>query len=1068
MNKKILFGILFGVLILGVIVLLVSQSNNFNTNLSSESLEKIRDRSSIEELRNTDTTQLSNEQTEEDLLYQSYDSKTREFLVEDKDYNSVIKLRLTSPYVVSGLIASSDTKVAEFLLIDWKSGKDNLIDGTSFHNVNDDYKQVSRTFKFKWANEITNCVPTENTNGTIEVCNTYTEWVAFNFLNELPHKSIRVGLFTQTNPGERIEWIPTIGGFEVLQFAEWDISTATIGGNYSVAGQEGLPAGLHVKPDGSAWFMSGFIGDDLNEYSMTDGIINTSSPVRTQSLSVINPSGIHFNTAGTNLISSSSASKNVSQFTLDVWDITTLTITGSTVLDDASMVDLENVQIFADGYKLIGCDSPANFVIYNLSVQNDITSKISPALRWDGVTEGGQTSCRGFHLNDDGDRFYYTGSTDKVDQFTLSTPNLFTTTTYIQSLTVNPPMTNPYEMDFNAAGTVMYLLDIDLDRVVQYHIEPAPPVATDISVTLTSPLNNSFSSSVEIEFNATYAPIGLNLTNATYYVWNSTGVFNKTTVTLTVASNSSLLNISGFRLGTYLWNVHACGINATDTICNFSKNGNFTFDWRPFEIISQTYSGEVYETAREKFELNITTIPDVLSVSVKLVYNGTSHSATTSCVSGECNIIKSIDIPLVNASKSQNKTFFFNLTFYDGTNSFNFDTEDNIRSQNVSRIRLEVCNATYKTETFNFTAYDEINLTNIRDFKFGATFSTWLGKGTIKRSQSFDKSPVNETTLCLFPNQTHYTDATIDYDTYKVNSTAYVKRQYYFQNDSFTNVVREISLYLLKAEDSTSFIQVVQDQKLSPVIGALIITQRFYPSDGIYRIVQISKTDDNGESIGFYEAEIPEYKHLIKLRGLTLFETALQKVVGKSVPYTLTFTIGDALTIPWSPWEENPNIVTSLVYNDTSKLVTFSYIDSTEETAFAHLVILQEYANNNSIATICNETSIQSSATIVCNMTDFEGTFVAKGVIGSERSVVNVLQFVINTALAVLGNTGLIIGVFIILTAGMAFIWNPVAGIVGINAAMWFVSMIGFISFPPIFLFAILGVSIITIILLKT
>ena len=204
------------------------------------------------------------------------------------------------------------------------------------------------------------------------------------------------------------------------------------------------------------------------------------------------------------------------------------------------------------------------------------------------------------------------------------------------------------------------------------------------------------------------------------------------------------------------------------------------------------------------------------------------------------------------------------------------------------------------------------------------------------------------------------------------------------------------------------------------------------------------------------------------MRGLILLETALQKVVGKSVPYTLTFTIGEALTIPWQPWEEDPNIVTSLTYNDTNKLVTFSYIDSTEETSFAHLVILQEYSNNNTVTTICNKSSTQPSATITCNMTDYQGTFIAKGIIGEGRSIVDVLQFVIDTALAVLGNTGLIIGFFIILTAGMAFIWNPVAGIVGINAAMWFVSMIGFITFPPIFLFAILGVSMITIILLKT
>ena len=460
----------------------------------------------------------------------SYNPSTKRIVIEDLDGNLLLKMSLESEYAVPGLIASSDTKVADFNAKDWGENQTKIVDIIEFYDVNDNYKRVNKSYGFKWKNETRTCYPISSTNGTTEICDTKLEWIEFGSLDELPYKNINFSLWVNTNPGEKIEWVPIIEGFKIFQWAEWDISTATIGGNYSVATQDALSAGLHVKPDGSAWFMSGFIGDDLNEYSMTDGIINTSSPVRTQSLSVINPSGIHFNTAGTNLISSSSASKNVSQFTLDVWDITTLTITGSTVLDDASMVDLENVQIFADGYKLIGCDSPANFVIYNLSVQNDITSKISPALRWDGVTEGGQTSCRGFHLNDDGDRFYYTGSTDKVDQFTLSTPNLFTTTTYIQSLTVNPPMTNPYDMDFNDLGTFMYILDIDLDRVVQYHIESAPDLVPP-NVTINQPINKSYNTAT-ISFNVTVLDT-VGVANVSYSLDGGT-----TNISMTNASTS--------------------------------------------------------------------------------------------------------------------------------------------------------------------------------------------------------------------------------------------------------------------------------------------------------------------------------------------------------------------------------------------------------------------------------------------------------------------------------------------------------------------------------------------------
>lgn len=597
-----------------------------------------------------------------------------------------------------------------------------------------------------------------------------------------------------------------------------------------------------------------------------------------------------------------------------------------------------------------------------------------------------------------------------------------------------------------------------------------PPGVSELTVSLNSPANDSYNSSSTISFNASYTYAVLNTTNATYHIYNSTGTFNKTTIVLTAAANSTILNVSGFIMGDYEWNVYACGENGTATMCAWNTHGNYTFEWRPFSIDSQTYNKTVYETSRQKFELNITTIPSVLSTSAKFIYNGTSYSATTSCVAGVCNIKKSIDIPIIPDSNrySSNKTFYFNLTLYDGTSSYNFDTVSNLGSQNVSRIRFELCNTTYNALSLNFTTYDEQNLTSVKNFKIGATFDSWLGQGTTKRNESFEKYPVNSTAFCIYPNITHYVDSIIEYDSYQINSTTYVKRNYYLQNESITNNSRDISLYLLSAVDSTSFIQVAQDQKLSAVVGALILTRRYYPADGLYRTVQISKTDDNGESIGFYEAETVDYKHLITLRGLTLLETVAQKVVGKDVPYTLTFTVGDALTIPWEPWEDDPNIVTSLTYNDTSKLVTFSYIDSTDATEFADLLVIQEFSNNNTIVIICNTSSIMPSATLTCDMTGYEGTFLAEGGIGRTNNIVKILTFAISTIKEVLGNLGLLLGFFIVLVAGMAFIWNPVAGVVGINTALWFVSIIGLVSLPFIFLFSILGVSILAIILLKT
>ena len=93
---------------------------------------------------------------------------------------------------------------------------------------------------------------------------------------------------------------------------------------------------------------------------------------------------------------------------------------------------------------------------------------------------------------------------------------------------------------------------------------------------------------------------------------------------------------------------------------------------------------------------------------------------------------------------------FWNLTIFNGTGSSK--TTSTTQYQNVSRIYLEVCDATFTTEVLNFTAYNEANLTVIDPFDFQGTFDFWLGSGTVKRSNAFSNSSIDEINLCLSPN----------------------------------------------------------------------------------------------------------------------------------------------------------------------------------------------------------------------------------------------------------------------------------------------------------------------------
>jgi len=510
-------------------------------------------------------------------------------------------------------------------------------------------------------------------------------------------------------------------------------------------------------------------------------------------------------------------------------------------------------------------------------------------------------------------------------------------------------------------------------------------------------------------------------------------------------------------------NLYNATIYANDSVGNI--NSTFIeWDYIFFEETS-TFEGIVYETDSKTFEINITTGLTILTQSGNLIYNDTTYSASSSCSSGVCTFSKVIDIPLITSGESQNRSFYWALTLFDGSTSYDLNTSESI--QNTTRIHLEECGGIYTTPTVNFTAYYETNLTRINPFYIAGTFDTWLGSGEVYRTSSFNKASTADLKLCITPtDKSQYSNAHIEYKFDNENVT-FIPRNYFFQNKSLTNVSEEINLFLLEAEDSTSFIIKVQDQKLSPVAEALVYIQKYYPSDGTYRTVQIARTDSNGETLGFYETETTDYKHTIIKNGVTLLETASQKVVGKSVPYTLTFTIGQALGYPWTSFEDNLNVSTNLTFDKDTNIVTFNYIENTTGyVTSGQLLVFQNSLTNSTTTIICNVTSTEASASLTCDLSDYDGTFTAVAYVNGESQ--NIIEFIITNARKVFGNDGLFLGMMIILTAGFAMMWNPSAGIISINAAVIFVNIIGFISVSPVFIFGMIGISIITIILLKT
>ena len=536
--------------------------------------------------------------------------------------------------------------------------------------------------------------------------------------------------------------------------------------------------------------------------------------------------------------------------------------------------------------------------------------------------------------------------------------------------------------------------------------------------------------------------------------------YNATNVSVNCADNATTFILEENNLNLTFY--------ANDTFGN--ENSSFTEWFYTFFESSVDFNASAFETSTQSFNLNITTLPDILTVEAILNYNGTRFSTESVCASGACTIETDIDIPLVISGEMENKSFFWEITGFNATSSFSVNTSS--RTQNVTRIHLEECGATFTNQTLNFTAFDEQTLIAVDPFSFSANFNFWLGAGTFKRNNSFLNSSLSSIQLCIDPTNFIYNiEGVVEYD--EASGTNYTIRNYYFQADQIDSNSEDIGLGLLLADQSTTFILKVQDADILPLPDALIFTERFYTGTGEFIVVQVAKTDDNGKSVGFFEAETGDYRFIIKKNGVVLLITPIdnrsQKVVGEEVPFTLTFTVGEDEGASWEDFEPADNLVSNLTYDITTQILTFPYSDTSTDFNISFLQVFQINATGNDLL-ICNNNLTQSAGIIICNMTgNSTGNYISKAIIfrGTTRILSEQMVFTIETFTTLSGRLGLFLGWFVILISSLAFKYNEIAGIILIDVSMIFVNLIGLLNFGVTWITAWIALSILILVLLE-
>ena len=284
------------------------------------------------------------------------------------------------------------------------------------------------------------------------------------------------------------------------------ISSPTVSGPYVIAGatyvqgfsvnaQEAIPTGLAFNTDGTKMFVSGQVGQDINEYALTTGFdVSTASFTQNFSVSAQEtaPMGVAFNTDGTKMFVVGSNGDDVNEYTLSTgFDL------GSTVtfIDSFSVAPQEtnpiDIAFNTDGTKMFIVGGNGQDILeYALSAGFDVstasyTQNFSVASQETGPT--------GMTFNTDGTKMFVVGNVaDNVNSYDLSTGFDLSTASFASSFSVAANSTSPQAMSFNTTGNKMFIVGSAADSVNQYStgVGSVTTVPAGLAISTTSLLLN--------------------------------------------------------------------------------------------------------------------------------------------------------------------------------------------------------------------------------------------------------------------------------------------------------------------------------------------------------------------------------------------------------------------------------------------------------------------------------------------------------------------------------------------------------------------------------------------------
>ena len=1024
----------------------------------------------------------------------------------------IAKIKLNTPQNYK--VGLGLQKVAEFTITS-SSDFDGFLDDLEFYNLNDNGKQITKEYiiKYKDFENITvddfieNCEKDIN-NNSFNVCNRlkigdHIEqkeiWRNKLTYNVLDKEVITLGIFVNANEGDRVEWIPTLFGVNIDEWASWTASLNTgLGVYYDF--QEGTGTEIEDQAGhdnngtltGGHWVSNASckasLGTDCLYFDGDDDVINMTWTAgafdwpnaqsysgnlwvkfdTTQVMAANNPTIFDRQDSNSGWLSLITDDDNVWRFSgsatrTDVYHTTDITDDAYHMITIVRDVTQDKMKIYIDG-EPEGNETDATTVDFT-----GVKAGSTPSLMayWSAGSIGRETT--GYMINA---IFWNRTITDaEVTQLWNGGDGILLETNTAPTITLNEPdndyNTTDLAITFNCSATddigvlniTMFVDGVNVNLTTG-------GVGENLSIerieTLTEGSHNWSCNAWDIEGESTsdVRNLTIDVTAPTITITEPLSNISNFTEPLEVNFNASIfedgvgLNVCTYSNGS-INNTITCGENVTlslgsgwNTLSYWVNDslGNMGYNYTTFfiNVLNYTTTVKTPIITQDNFTVFLNVSATELSTATaNLTYNGTTYIMVGSNNGTHSILNKTLTAPFVLADTN----FWINIT----TNIVGTEYIIN-NSQLVYAIPTLEFNTTPCTDlALNFSMFDEQNLSLINatfkyNFAYGTTANNTLSKsyGTLTNSHNLY--------VCI--NDTASSNWTIGRGEIFYSTDGYASRRYYLFNGSYIyNNSRQIDLYDLLTTEQTSFKLEIEGTSLDPYSSKYATLVRWYPDLDSYNVVDMGFTDETGSTVIHVETEDTDYRiGVYEANGslIKLADPIRMVCLVSPCTYTLKIFPTDVDYISLL------NIDYTFTFNETSNIWTYIFSDTTGYTQSMNLTIYK--MTGSGFNSVCSDIITGSSGAITCNTTGQTGTLKGE-VVRTASPPVLIAQKTISVGTTTFNSSwGLWLSMLLVIPIIFVFAFmSPIGMVIGVIIALILALYFGSINVAILGGVAVLG-----------